>query len=473
MKLPKNDGDLTDDKFEDEDRVSLVATNIGQPNEPPKIPNPVIDCCLTAVASIRFLWIFRRMECLLAVALIFFTTVFVMGIYETYEKNHHDYRKHMFKHTYVDIKSALELRLGDIDHWCFNGGDDSCPQCDDPTQPISRGESDEWRKAFMRNVKFSKEYTRNDKHPDVVFLGDALVESTMGTYTGLEAAEKSALLAAKQLDEVKSLYDQKFQGKYDVLRLGIAGDTSPNLFWRLRQYEIAGVRPKIWWIAVGRDDLYRTKCSEEVALMGVLRVVEELINRQDGATIVINSLLPIARNNKLQLEGKRFKNEMYTSVAEVNRRLKNFAKKHHHVVFFDADDIFVQQKGNSKYISDGMYFDKYYPYPSIKGFKELVNSQIQFIDAIMEKKKAIEEQGGLSPKTSPTTSSDSTGSNAALSNTEKEKEAYVDGALDAEGMEYTNFDDYYGYETLFEDEDDFLSGFTLYGDDFMDMDDDW
>jgi len=52
--------------------------------------------------------------------------------------------------------------------------------------------------------------------------------------------------------------------------------------------------PKIWWLEVGLNDLGRSQCSEEVVVLGVLRVVEEVLSRKPDATVVINSLFPLA-----------------------------------------------------------------------------------------------------------------------------------------------------------------------------------
>jgi hypothetical protein len=52
--------------------------------------------------------------------------------------------------------------------------------------------------------------------------------------------------------------------------------------------------PKIWWLELGLNDIGRQQCSEEVVVMGVLRVVEEILNRKPNAKIVINSLFPMA-----------------------------------------------------------------------------------------------------------------------------------------------------------------------------------
>lgn len=52
--------------------------------------------------------------------------------------------------------------------------------------------------------------------------------------------------------------------------------------------------PKIWWLEVGMNDIGRTQCSEEVVILGALRIVEEILNKKPEAQIVINSLLPMA-----------------------------------------------------------------------------------------------------------------------------------------------------------------------------------
>ena len=77
--------------------------------------------------------------------------------------------------------------------------------------------------------------------------------------------------------------------------LGIAGDSANNVLWRLVHGEMPdGFNPKIWWVSVGMNDLTRQQCSEEVVVLGVLRIVEEIIKRRPKARIVINSLLPMA-----------------------------------------------------------------------------------------------------------------------------------------------------------------------------------
>jgi hypothetical protein len=57
---------------------------------------------------------------------------------------------------------------------------------------------------------------------------------------------------------------------------------------------VSDFNPKIWWLELGLNDLGRAQCSEEVVVLGILRIVEEILNKKTDARIVINSLFPMA-----------------------------------------------------------------------------------------------------------------------------------------------------------------------------------
>lgn len=66
----------------------------------------------------------------------------------------------------------------------------------------------------------------------------------------------------------------------------------------------AAFNPKIWWIQLGLNDLGRMQCSEEIVELGILRVVEEILERKPKAKVVINSLLPMANLRGGLMPGK-------------------------------------------------------------------------------------------------------------------------------------------------------------------------
>lgn len=70
---------------------------------------------------------------------------------------------------------------------------------------------------------------------------------------------------------------------------------SPAVLYRLMNGEMPkDFNPKIWWLELGLSDIGRDQCSEEVVVLGILRVVEEIMNAKKDAKIVINSLFPMA-----------------------------------------------------------------------------------------------------------------------------------------------------------------------------------
>ena len=70
---------------------------------------------------------------------------------------------------------------------------------------------------------------------------------------------------------------------------------SPNVLWRLLHGEMPDwLQPQVWWVSLGMNDLGRMQCSEQVVVIGILRVVEEILEQRPHAHVVVNSMLPMA-----------------------------------------------------------------------------------------------------------------------------------------------------------------------------------
>lgn len=172
-------------------------------------------------------------------------------------------------------------------------------------------------------------------------------------------------------------------GEFNGIALGIAGDTAPNLLWRLMNGEMPyGLNPKVWWVHIGINDLSMKGCSEEVVLLGILRVVEEIQNSRPNDIIVINSLLPVKRNEDGLLEhtgkhqhehkalnkkeqnlddsemsSKRMHVDLWPSIVSINEELSKFASKHQGIKFFDADQVFVEERDGDKVLKLDLMHD--------------------------------------------------------------------------------------------------------------------
>ena len=227
---------------------------------------------------------------------------------------------------------------------------------------------------------------------DVVFIGDSITEQRQGTAKGEHVDDYVS---------IKEVFDKSFTkakgGDFDGVAMGIAGDTAPNLLWRLINGEAPfGLEPKVWWIQVGINDLSVKGCSEEVTLLGILRVVEEIQSKTPDAKIVINSILPVRRNEegllehigknhkdlalrkkelnmmKSNLSPKRMNVDLWPSIVSINEELSKFASKHKGIKFFDADEIFVEERDDAKYIKVDLMKDPVHP--NLTGHKKWNNA---------------------------------------------------------------------------------------------------
>jgi len=282
-------------------------------------------------------------------------------------------------HDYTDVKyySKFDLLLKDVDHWCLLGGNDDCT-CDDPTMPLPGYNHHNWTKAWKKN----REIARKDHgHVDVVFLGDQAIEAWNGRLSGIQL---------KSLKQVSKVFNDKFNNKNETdlqgIALGIAGDTIANLYWRLMHGEMPEqLDPSVWWITIGGNDLAFGQCSEEVVILGILRIAELILDRRPSATIVINSLLP-SRTQLKTMKKRRIKLDLWSSIQAINDQLKKFCEKNNvKYKFFDSTEIFFTEKLKS--------VDELKEEMKKKGKKSLTNK-----DTPSMKIELITNDGKLTPR---------------------------------------------------------------------------
>lgn len=276
--------------------------------------------------------------------------------------------------TVVSYTSKYESTLNSIEHWCLHDNDDAntvnC-QCDNPLEPTSKTSSQDWYKAHEQNIDLLQQTAQqlNGQQLDVIFIGDSITEQRRGTILGQPNNEYTAIK-----EEFDMTFTKDKGGDYNGIALGISGDTTTNLLWRLIHGEMPllqqNLTPKVWWIGIGINDLLKNNCSEDIVILGIKRIVEEIQNAQPNATIVINSILPIQTNGSGILEeandssskcNRRMCFEWWQHIDTINKRLRKFSYENKGVNFFNADDIFIQEKQEGKYLNLNLMDDPVHP----------------------------------------------------------------------------------------------------------------
>mmetsp|Transcript_23845 Transcript_23845/g.36282 ORF Transcript_23845/g.36282 Transcript_23845/m.36282 type:complete len:587 (+) Transcript_23845:96-1856(+) len=208
----------------------------------------------------------------------------------------------VIKYNFSSVKSDYDFDIGKVDHWCILGGD-QCP-CPDPLHPQPKMHKS-WHKAVNRH----KEYIGQMPNADVAILGQSVVEVMNGFVGGKDMTQSQAedvqAMQGDYFEHVNHIFKKRFGVENDKLDLeedeyvrgiamGLTGDTFSNVLWRLMHGELPdSFDPPIWWLVLGMEDVARYGCSEEITVMGVLRIVEEIKKRRPNAKIVVNSLLPM------------------------------------------------------------------------------------------------------------------------------------------------------------------------------------
>ena len=149
---------------------------------------------------------------------------------------------------YSAIKSAYDLSLSQVDHWCIRGDNDSC-KCEDPLEPTPRAEFKAWTAAHKANVADVNMYravyggvpTKIDVSTstvrpsiDVAFLGESVVEAMDGRWLGKKIVKAvNTDTSVVQQDngkkpDIGKVFERFFRkdkgGPLEGVALGIAGD---------------------------------------------------------------------------------------------------------------------------------------------------------------------------------------------------------------------------------------------------------
>nr|XP_012303152.1 platelet-activating factor acetylhydrolase IB subunit gamma-like [Aotus nancymaae] len=148
-----------------------------------------------------------------------------------------------------------------------------------------------------------------DKEPEVVFIGDSLV----------------------QLMHQCEIW-RELVSPLHALNFGIGGDRTQHVLWRLENGELEHIRPKIVVVWVGTNNHGHT--AEQVT--GGIKAIVQLVNeRQPQARVVVLGLLPRGQHpNPLREKNQR-----------VNELVRAALAGHPRAHFLDADPGFVHSDG--------------------------------------------------------------------------------------------------------------------------------
>jgi lysophospholipase L1-like esterase len=151
--------------------------------------------------------------------------------------------------------------------------------------------------------------------------------------------------------------------------------------WRIQNGELpSNLNPSVIWVLIGTNDFGTMWCSAEMVLIGIIRVVEELLMRKPASTIVVNGLLPRTYNRKGYVGKGRSRKwwrskslpampSMWDDIEAVNEELKNYANNREKVEYFESRVFFFDSKAPDESLQiDGKLMPDFF-HPSAGGYR--------------------------------------------------------------------------------------------------------
>jgi beta-glucosidase len=182
------------------------------------------------------------------------------------------------------------------------------------------------RQWMQRHEGFLKQIAENPK-PDLVFIGDSITD--FWPRRGKESWDK-------------------LTAKYSVLNLGISGDRTELVLWRLTNGEIDGISPKAVVIMIGTNNIgHHDDEKPEWAAAGVTKVVQTVREKLPQSKILLLGIFP--RETKVHPRREK--------VARVNQLISKLDDGRH-VFFLDISGKFLGPDGE---LSADIMPDKLHP----------------------------------------------------------------------------------------------------------------
>ncbi len=102
---------------------------------------------------------------------------------------------------------------------------------------------------------------------------------------------------------------KKHWGGYRAVNMGIGGDQTQHVLWRLKDGDLEGYKAKMFVVMIGTNNMWSKEPNPAHAAAGVKAVLDLIKSKQPGAKILLLSILPIGekpnpgRDKRMEVNG--------------------------------------------------------------------------------------------------------------------------------------------------------------------------
>ena len=214
----------------------------------------------------------------------------------------------------------------------------------DPVAPVPRPDQKGWmerHEAMNARVK--------QGNVDLIFIGDSITQ-------GWEGKGKEVW--------------QKFYGKRNAVNLGISGDQTQHVLWRLDHGNIDGISPKLAVVMIGTNNSSRSEPAKIPD--GIKAIVEKLRTKLPETKVLLLGIFPRGENNEDPL--RRVNTQVNKAIADLADNLMVFYR--------DIGPMFLAADGTlSKEIMPDLL------HPNAKGYEIWAESIESLVTQFMGEKE--------------------------------------------------------------------------------------
>jgi lysophospholipase L1-like esterase len=172
----------------------------------------------------------------------------------------------------------------------------------------------EWRVA--RTAQLQKVVDQVGSSSSVIFVGDSITQGWEGN---------GAAIWKKHLAPL------------GAINLGISGDCTEHVLWRLKNGHLQGLSPELAVVMIGTNNFGQSPVDTETeVLAGVVAVVEELKSLLPNVHVLLHDIFP---------RGQTF-NQMRGSILQVNQALQSKYDNDDRVTFLPIGHILIDEDGS-------------------------------------------------------------------------------------------------------------------------------
>jgi lysophospholipase L1-like esterase len=182
------------------------------------------------------------------------------------------------------------------------------------TAPVSRSESRQWQARYQH---MNAQARRADAQ--LIFIGDSI---TQGWET-----------------EGKDIWQDRY-AKYNALNLGISGDRTQHVLWRLQHGNIEHIKPKLAIVMIGTNNTHNDDNTAEEIAEGITAIVDNIKSKLPDAKILLLGIFP--RGEKPTMRGQL--NVHRDKIDRVNAIISKLDDKQR-VFYLDIGAKFLDAQG--------------------------------------------------------------------------------------------------------------------------------